>query len=205
MRFKEYLISEDYSFSTLEEPPKNLPIFPFREYKALGSFDNYHIWVSLELPKPFKIFAIRSDDLKDVLTYCIVNGDDFNGFNKFIELWVNPKYRGQGIGTIMILFLLKKLELKLLISKDGLVSDSMRQFLKSSLKSKKIKIKDTNLDLIPDENVLKIISNRTKNDFELVLTESKSEYAMFADNAYSTETGKRQFVEPLSCNGQNLF
>lgn len=128
------MLPEDYGH--LNDPPSNLPSFDPKFSKIVGTFDGHDIWGSRELGAAYNIFGIR-DGGGVVLAYAIVETQENNGAHKLREIWANQQARGQGYATAVLMFVLRKLNVKLLISHDEPVSDDGRSFIVKGLKAKK--------------------------------------------------------------------
>lgn len=87
------------------------------------------------------------------VAYIIISEKEFGDkTHHFREIWVTPELRGRGYASILILFLLNKLKLKLFIPHDEIVSPMIRVALGKLFSSGKIKI-DVNTER-PVEDVL---------------------------------------------------
>ena len=155
--------------------------------------DGYDIWGSREL-RSFEIYGIRNND--EVIAYVIIEEASIDGANKLRELWVDPTFRGKSLAACLLLFLLRKLQLKLLISHDEVVSLQARDFILKSLRASKFKALSRDGNELSHDLVAKMFSQLGKTDDELILTEERVSWYLFGDTTL--------LKEPWYARGEDL-
>ena len=188
--FKNIPMYED--FGSLPNPPPNLPSFDPKYSKVIGTFDGYDIWGSREI-NGYKIFGIKEND--KVASYIIIEDTDEVPV-RLRELWVDQSLRGKGYATILILFLLRKIKLRLLIAHDEILSSDVRGFILKALKSSKFKISDPTGKLMTDVEVEKIFKKLGKTPDEVILHEEPVRWGLFGTDGL--------LKEPYYVRGENL-
>ena len=117
------------------------------------------------------------------VAYIIISEKEFDDkTHHFREIWVAPELRGRGYASVLILFLLNKLKLKLFIPHDEIVSPMIRVALGKLFSSGKIKI-DVNTER-PVEDVLK----DTKKTDDTLIIRTVSESTQFPIDGIRRET-----------------
>lgn len=181
-------LPEDYAIRPLADVPKNLPTFDPIYSKIVGTQDTVDVWGSRER-KDVEIFGFR-DTANKVIAYLII--DEYpaaeNTF-KLREIWVSPEHRGNSLGTGLLIFLIRKLNLKLLLASNEIVSDDARKIIKKAVNKKLFKAsinKDVTLSIA--------LNDLTKNDIEITLYERKEHYRLYG-SAMVCIDGRQTFVE----------
>lgn len=169
------LLPEDYGRLPLDPP--NKPTFDPKYSKVVGTFDGMDIWGSREIPG-FDVFGIR-DSGGLVLAYIIMSSDSGSDAHRLRELWTSTIARGRGYATILLLFVLRKLNRRLLLSHDEVVSDDARSFILKGAVANKFKVYDNNGRLVPVDVLHQVFSVLGKTDTELVLAEQAVPYSIF--------------------------
>lgn len=159
-------------------PNANIPSFDPRYSKVVGKFDGYDIWGSRELPG-FDTFGIIENNY--VVAICRIGADGKDGVHSFHEVWTAPNRRGQGFATILMLFIIRKLGIKLLINKDEVVSDDSRAMIWKCLNNHKYKMYRINGTLIDFDEAKKILFTLGQTDDEVILSETKLNFELFSD------------------------
>jgi hypothetical protein len=140
----------------------NMPSLPenqrITDSKIIGQFDGYDIH---QLDDYFLIL----DNQNYYMGYIRVD-DSF-----FREAYVTQQNRRKGIASILILFVLRSLKQKLILSNDEMITDDSRQLFFKLAQANKIKISQDSKQLsIPD--LSKIFRDISSNDLTLII-ESK--------------------------------
>ena len=86
----------------------------------------------------------------------------------FVEAYVSEQNRRKGICSILILFVLRVLKKKLVLSKDEIVTDDSRRLFYTLAKMNKIRITSKNKTVDPD-TLSKIFADVRDNDYRLVI------------------------------------
>ena len=163
----------------------NIPTFDPRYAKIVGMFDGLDVWGSREYPK-FDVYGIRADD-GDVLAYCRISEAETEDHLRFLrELWTAENQRGKGLATMLLLFLLRKLKLKLLLAHDELLSDQARTMILRGFVANRFKIRDRKGNKLDLDAAGKILRTVGKTDDELVLTEDHLDLELFSDKKIDT-------------------
>lgn len=147
---------------------------------VIGTFDGLDIFtVSLN---GLKYFLILNPD-KTYQGYISVRpGFIFN------EAYVTEKHRRRGVCTILILFVLRKLNKKLTIAPDEILTDDSRQLFYNLAQSNKIKIKVRNklIDLLM---LSKIFIDVDDNNIKLVIEGSLNKESATCNEIVNPATG----------------
>jgi GNAT superfamily N-acetyltransferase len=167
-------LPEDYG--TL--PHANIPSFDPRYSKVVGKFDGYDIWGSRELVG-FDTFGII--DMGTVLAVCRIGATGSNNIYPLYEVWTHPNHRGQGLATILMLFIIRKLGIKLLLGADEIVSDDSRNMIWKGLVSKKYKMYRPDGTLVDMDDAKRILFTTGKTDDAVILAETKLNFELFSD------------------------
>lgn len=179
-------LPEDYG----NLPQPNIPAFDPRYSKVVGQFDGLDIWGSREF-KGCDTYGILDDDHVP-LAICRI--ELTANLPILRELWTNDSHRGKGYATILILFLLRKLNIKLHIPATEVVSDDARSFIIKGLKFHKFKAYDIAgnlLDISTAEDMLLILGT---NEDELILAERSLGFDLFTDTWPDAPSNGRYFV-----------
>lgn len=173
---------EDYG----QLPHPNLPSFDPKFSKVVGVFDGYDIWASREIPN-HDVYGIR-DANGDVLATCRFSSSGKNNIRAFREIWTRDDKRGQGLATILMLFVMRKVGIKLLLQHDEIISDDSRAMIWKGLNNQKFKmynVSGTVIDL-PTANV--ILSTLGKTEHEVILAEDKLNFGLFSNKKIDSGT-----------------
>lgn len=131
-------IKEDYHHMPLDKIPVNLPKFPKECSIKVGSMDGLEIYGSREY-EGWEVYGIKQDGV--CIAYIIISEREYGEkTHHFREIWVHESLRGRGYASILILFLLNKLKLKLFVPHDEIVSPMIRGALGKLFDSGKIGI-----------------------------------------------------------------
>lgn len=168
------VLPEDYG--RLPAIPPNKPTFDPKYSKVVGTFDGVDIWGSREL-RGYDIFGIR--DETSVLAYLVLSNSERNGAIPMRELWTSPTARGHGYATILLLFVLRKLRQRVLLSHDEVISDDARSFILKGVAANKFKAYSVSGVLQTADAVQQQLSVLGKTDTELVLSEQAVPYDVF--------------------------
>jgi len=88
----------------------------------------------------------------------------------FIEAYVKPEFRKQGIMSTIMLYVLRDLKEPLYINSDDVVSDDSRLVLLSLYSKNKIKIRDgATKDLFDIKKLKEIFNSVGSNDYSLII------------------------------------
>lgn len=159
------VIPEDYAIRPIANNPLNLPTFDPIYSKIVGSQDNIDVWGSRE-KKGFEIFGFKN--LESVIAYIILEEDEVVAQTvRLRELWVKDDQRGKGLATGLLIFVTRKLKIKLLIDRNEIVSADARSLVKKAVDRGILKVainKNITLDVA--------LTDLTKNDIEIVLFET---------------------------------
>ena len=186
------ILPEDYG--TLPVP--NIPSFDPKYSKVVGKFDGYDIWASREIPDN-DVFGIR-DVNGDVLSTCRIASDGIDKVHVFEEVWTREDQRGKGLATILLLFLMRKIGIKLLLKHDAIVSDNSRGMIwkgLSGFKFKMFRLDGTQIDLIQAKSILFTLG-RTKE--EVILSESVLNFKIFSDTKLDGPPSQWHFVKGMN-------
>jgi GNAT superfamily N-acetyltransferase len=204
-----HLFMEDYSVRALNDNnPLNFPNLTDPSISEAGSYDAHAVFSSFEkehLGLVYYFITVHqtpdSISREDVMAYIMIHMNETeDGLNQFRELWVNPSARNKGYGTALIRFLTQKLQVKLLLAHDEIVSAPMRTLLKKAAISdyRKFKIKNRDGELYTVDELTTILNDIHLNDVELVISEQKSKWPLFANRKFDKD-GKACLIEHYSC------
>ena len=180
-------LSEDYYHKPLDDVPANLPVFPKDCSVRIGTMDAIEIYGSREFTG-WEVYGVIENGV--CVAYIIISEKEFGDkTHHFREIWVTPELRGRGYASILILFLLNKLKLKLFIPHDEIVSPMIRVALGKLFSSGKIKI-DVNTER-PVEDVLK----DTKKTDDTLIIRTVSESKQFPIDGSRRKIGDRYTLQ----------
>ena len=129
-----------------------------------GQFDGYDIYQSNEY-----LLILNTDQCyMGYIKIAAASGNELI----FKEAFVKEKYRRMGIASILILFVLRELHMKLVLLPNEIVTDDSRQLFYKLLKINKIKVKCNNKLLTVDEFGAICVSIDS-NDTQLIIESSK--------------------------------
>jgi GNAT superfamily N-acetyltransferase len=187
-------LPEDFAIRPLgiaNSRPKNIPSFDPAYSKVVGTFDGKDVWGSRE-KRGYEIFGFKVND--NVVSYCIIGEEEVSpGVQEFRELWTDDNYRGRGLGSGLILFLTKKIKIKLLLNKNEIVSPDARMVLSALAKTGKIKITSDGVTADYES----IFNDRTKNNIELMIESTPHPNKLFSGEMRFKD-GRTAFVEHFS-------
>lgn len=188
-------IPEDYAIRTVagsDNNPLNKPKFDPMYSKVIGTFDGQDVWGSKET-KGYDTYGFR--DGEKTIAYIILDEKEIKlDTQAFKELWVDANYRRKGLASGLVLFLTTKSKINLVLTPNELVSDDARDIFTALGKSGKIKIEDQDGNLDTFE---KILSNKTKTDYSLLIREDKVQKKPFGSKMF-LENDQSTFAEPYS-------
>lgn len=174
-------LPEDYGML----PHANIPSFDPRYSKIVGKFDGYDIWGSREFPG-FDTFGILEDGT--AVAVCRIGSNGHDGIHPFHEVWTAPDRRGQGLATILMLFVMRKLGVRLLLGKDEVVSNDSRSMIWKCLTNKKYKMYRPDGTVVTDADAKKILFTLGQTDDEVILAETKLNFELFSDVKIDSRT-----------------
>lgn len=172
-------MKEDFSSQPLgndKKNPKNKPALDKEYSRIIGTFDGYDVWGSLE-KKGCETVGFKDSD--KVIAYLIFSDNEISpGVKEFIEIWTDPDYQRRGLAAGLILFVTKKLHVKLFLGKSSIVGLDSRSLLKSLADTGKVTI---TAGLTGDHaDYAKILANTCQNNFELMIESDASPWPLFA-------------------------
>lgn len=136
--YKLLKMVEDYHHMPLDDVPANLPKFPNECSMKVGSMDGLEIYGSREYTG-WEVYGIK--DAGECVAYIVISEKEYGDkTHHFREIWVDKSLRGRGYASVLILFLLNKLKLKLYVPHDEIVSPMIRAALGKLFSSGKIGI-----------------------------------------------------------------
>lgn len=136
--YKLLKMVEDYHHMPLDDVPANLPKFPNECSMKVGSMDGLEIYGSREYTG-WEVYGIK--DAGECMAYIVISEKEYGEkTHHFREIWVDKSLRGRGYASVLILFLLNKLKLKLYVPHDEIVSPMIRGALGKLFSSGKIGI-----------------------------------------------------------------
>ena len=142
----------------------NKPSLPekqqFNDSSMIGIFDGYDI-------HQWKNYILILDEQQRYKGYIRVTPNS-NGNLIFNEAYVTEQHRRKGIGSILVLFVLRKLNKKLILAPDEIVTDDSRSLFFQLLKMNKISISNDGQRLSLND-FGKICADSTDNNLELVI------------------------------------
>ena len=185
-------LPEDYG----SLPNANIPSFDPRYSKVVGKFDGYDIWGSREIPNR-DTFGIRDSD-GSVLSLCGIESNVVSGTHKLMELWTAPSQRGRGLATILLLFLMRKIQIKLLLAHDEILSADARLIILKGLTAGKFKATNTEHELLSIDQIQSMFSVVTLTKFSVILTESKTQLEVFSDSRGNGDLAQWHFVRGMN-------
>ncbi len=154
---------EDYHSMPLDDIPMNLPKFPKECSIKVGSMDGLDVFGSREYTG-WEVYGIKGDD-GVCIAYIIISEREYGDkTHHFREIWVDKSMRGRGYASVLILFLLNKLKLKLYVPHDEIVSPMIRGALDKLHKKGKIRI-----DVNTGREVSDVLSDFKKTNDEMVI------------------------------------
>lgn len=158
MKIYEVVGLNEIDFGALPNPtvPEELEI---DNYTKEGKFDNYEI-VSVHIDKWFYFIL---DSNSQYMGYVILGNND-----EFLELYVAKRYRRMGIASSIILFLLRKLNKKLKLMPDMILSKDSREVLSKLAEVGKVKVSSNN-GYLSKEQATKVFADESPNDIALVI------------------------------------
>jgi len=125
----------------------------------------------------YSVFGILADN-NQPKTYVIVspmNGSTY----KFVEIHTIPKYAGQNLGAILLYALKAKLGIKLLLSKDEVVSLPARMLILKLVKNNRITATTVDGNLISISELNDIFSTLGDSPYEMILESQCSNQPKF--------------------------
>jgi hypothetical protein len=159
---------------------EKMPDFSDRKTSSIvGTSDQLHIWGSRFYGPSIDTYAILVDDDKDLTPkalLCIETEEqNIEGlkFQNIYQVWVDPKYRGKALSTILMSFVIMKMKTNLgsgkLITGDGerlfknLINKKSFDMIVVDFK-KKVKLADIPKDLFEYPNNYVIVSSDKLNE-----------------------------------------
>lgn len=175
---------EDYAI----DAAITFPDFNSRYAKIVGTFDGLDVWDTRFFEPNHHTFAFRNESGK-AIAFVVIEENMFNGAHPLVRMWSDKEHRKRGLITALILFITKKLQLRLIIKSDEPLTDQGRNWLVAAVKSNKIKAINaaTNRPLTIDD-VTKDIENRksinTHTDLSVIIESGKSRYPLFGSGGH---------------------
>lgn len=123
-------------------------------------------------------------DKKYNITACVILNDDSCNNQLILQhVWINEHCKKQGLGTLLILFILRKLCKRIVITHDSVVSEEVRDILLTAVEANKIKAAETKTLSTQDlQQLFDKLDNST-----VVLEPSPSKYPLFAKEGLLAE------------------
>lgn len=180
------VMNEDYA---ADINMREMPDFNPRYAKVVGTFDGMDVWLTKYFTG-YLTFAFRTDETLDA--FIILKDEQYKDAYPLTRIWSSGK---KGYVTALILFLLRKKQVKLILTHDEPLTDDGWRWLSNSIERGTIKIKNANTgedlsydDIITDKTL--VLQNRTASSLEVMLESYKSREKLFG-------TGYRQLPEMI--------
>lgn len=100
-------------------------------------------------------------------------------------MWVDEQYKLQGLGTLLIIFILRKLHKKLSINHETVCSDDIKDIILKAVETNKIKALKTKR--LSKKELQKIINVPQKSNIELILEQTPVKYPLFCKDGLMAE------------------
>lgn len=189
------LTNEDYAFS-YGMPPE--PQFDPKYAKVIGTFDGKDVWGSRFIPD-HHVIAFRTNEILDA--YIIVEDTLVHGAHPIVRVWSRGGKERSGYITALILFLLRKLHVKLLIKSDEALTPEGWNLLVRSIQRGRFTAKDAATGKTVDKEHLnqdRILQQTVRTPLSLILESYKSKYPLFG-------TGYRNVWEKVEVIGDETL
>ena len=180
--FESTNIAEDHGRLFSPNIPKNEPT-------KIGVMDGIEIYGSKEF-KGLDTISIR--DESGILSYCHISDSLTDRAFILKELWTRADQRGKGLATKILVFLLRKLNIKLLIAKDEILSDDSRKMILKSLQANQFKAYSKDDVILSIDEVEKMFSKFGSTEDELILSERSLNIELMSDK--NKDTGSSYLV-----------
>lgn len=170
--------------------PKQLPDFDPRYSKIVGTMDGHDVWASRFYPG-HHVFAFRTNE--EVLAYIVIRDQLHIGAHPLTQVWSRQTKDTAGMATALVLFLLRKLQFKLIVTSDELLTPWGQTFLIRNIDRNIFKAQDaTTHAAVTGEEVKRNLANvkQTKepSDMAIILEGWRIKYPLYG-------TGYRQLPE----------
>lgn len=185
-------LPEDYG----SLPIPNFPSFDPRYSKIVGQFDGYDVWGSREIPNR-DTFGIR-DKANETIALCGIDSYPTNGAHVLKELWTSPAYRGKGFATMLVLFLLRKVNVRILLAHNEILSDDARTVILKGLRSFKFKAFTTKGERLDILDVQKMFAQLGTTSDEIILYEDHLKFELFSDSRGNGDRACWHFVQGMN-------
>lgn len=152
-------LTEDYG--TLPEPIKAPTLS-----NHIGVFDNIDVWED-NTSSIFTVLGFKENE--NTIAYIAYENNLIQNAHPLRYLWVDKSQRGKGLGTKLLLVVLRQLGEKLILTQKEIVTDGARAVILKSVQADKIKVlcKDKQLS---HEELRKIFNILGETKTELILT-----------------------------------
>lgn len=170
--------------------PAQLPDFNPRYSKIVGTMDGHDVWASRFYPG-HHVFAFRSDE--ELLAYITIKDQMQSGAHPLTQVWSRQTRETAGMTTALVLFLLRKLQFKLILTADELLTPWGQSFLIRNVERNIFKAYDVNTQAaVTGEDIKRNLANvkqtREPSDLAIVLEGREIKYPLYG-------TGYRQLTE----------
>lgn len=145
----------------------NIPVFGNPKHEC--DIDGYEIMS--DMWNGYYVLGILDD--KNIPKSYVILEPENNGTNKLREIYTNPLYRGKNLASTILLCLKGKLNIRLLLAHDEVVSQDARKLILNMVKNGRLTAALSDGSPISTDNLEDIFSKFGKTDYDIFL-ESQS-------------------------------
>lgn len=165
-------------------PTPNIP--DFSGAKKIGVMDGYDIWAISRFVNLYS-FGIK-DAGGETISYVHISMTADRGAHDLREAWTREDYRGKNIGlaTIILTFLMSKLDVRLWIRKTEVLSNDSRGLLIKMINQGIVRVSTIGGNDIDRTAACNMLKNISDNDDEFIIHESPLELEIMSDKHFIT-------------------
>lgn len=177
------LMHEDFAV----HPAITIPDFNPRYSKIVGTMDGLDVWLTRFFGEKYNTFAYK--DGEQAIAFVVVESLPTDSAYKLVRIWSDSKHRGRGLVTALILFLTKKLNMRLLLQNDEPLTDDGWDWLIRAVHHNKIKAFDASTSQQLNAKQLKQdrkLQKKTggKTDLSIIIERDISRFPLFGSGGY---------------------
>ncbi len=177
------LLHEDHGISL---DSTDIPDFNPRYSKIVGTFDNKDVWASRYYPGHHVFAFIEQEQL---MAFIVIKDNLVNNCHPLTRLWSTPSKNTIGYITALVLFVLRKLQLPLIITPDEPLTTHGWNWLIKNVKREKIIAYNQNKIRLTADDIFDDKLKNTKTTLSVILESHPSNFPIFGN-------GYRQLSEP---------
>lgn len=174
------LLKDDFAIGIMDQDPDFNPKWS----KIVGTIDGRDVWGSRCFGDNLDVFAFRTNEICEA--YVVIKNIELSGALPLVRVWCKPSLRGKGLISALLGFVTKKMNNKIIVTKDEPITKDGKDWLIKLIKNPSgFKITAIDGKKISPEDIESAWTDAKNasvaNDLQVII-ENGRRYSLWGDN-----------------------